>query len=353
MKSVTMIDIAKKAGISRKYVSGIINNNNSIWVSEATRERVLNIAKELKFQPNQFARSLKTGKTNCIGISTLTAGSSFLKQFNNPYLGSVYSGIGDQLGDSNIKLIFQEVNSRSESIDLAQTKMVDGLIFVLFAEAMDYFEQIKTEVLQYLKVPYVVIHSLQDDMGCNSIGLDCIKGGYRMVEHLLQHGYSSIGCVKDQGRIPFVENVYLGFQKALAGHNVPLDENMVFVTDGTDIQVGYRLAEQLLQEKHPLPRALFVLDDFICYGMIKKFQEAGVRVPEDIALVAFEDEYLELDNIFEVTALVQPGKEKGRQAAKLLLNLINSPEKYKELQQVILEPRLAIRKTCGCATKIN
>jgi LacI family transcriptional regulator len=342
-----MKHIAQKAGVARQTVSKVINKKD-VDISPATREKIMNLVKELNFHTNHYASSLKTGRTNCIGISTLTGGTGHLGHFNDPYLGSVYSGIGQVVenASSDIKLLFHKVNYRNESLELAQKKMVDGLIFVLFVEAMENIEKIKAEVLPHIHIPYVCIHSLQQDLGCHNVGLDCRQGGDTITEHLVQHGYTSIGCVKPPKTKMFMENLYQGYQQALTRHALSGD-NLVFTAPGTDIKTGYELAGRLLQEKRPLPRALFVLHDFVCFGMIRKFREAGLRVPEDIALVTFEDEYQELGNVDEVTALIQPGLEKGRKATEMLLDLIHTAETPGP-RQLILDLPLVVRKTCGC-----
>jgi LacI family transcriptional regulator len=348
MGNVTIKIIAQKAGVSEPTVSRVLNSKSK--VTKLSHQRVLKIAKKLNYQPNHFAASLKTGKTNCIGISALTAHASFMTRFNDPYLGSVYSGIGEVLSRANnVKLIFHEVNQQSQSMEMAQKKMVDGMIFILFSKSLEDFEQIKSAVLRKISIPYVVIHSDQLDLSYNNVGTDFIQGGLTVTKHLINHGYQSIGCVTRPQPMPsFVANIFKGYQKALAFHHLRCDETMMMTATDTTIPAGYGLAERWLQSQRPLPRALVVLDNLICLGMLKKFREAGVRVPEDIALVTFEDEYPVFDDFFEVTAVVQPGIEKGRRAAELLLAAIDQPPGAIEARQIIVEPYLRVKKSCGC-----
>ena len=132
MKNITMQDIALKAGKSRKVVSDILNNKNSIQISEETRVKVRRIARELNYRPNQFAQSLKTGRTHCLGISYVSSipGISFLSRFKQPYLSIIYSGIGQAASKENYHLLFPEVRDEDDSILLAQQRMVDGLILI-------------------------------------------------------------------------------------------------------------------------------------------------------------------------------------------------------------------------------
>ena len=118
-----MKEIAIRAGISRPNVSKILNNK-PVMVSTGTREKVLQIARELNYTPNYFARTLKTGKTNCIGVSILTNGRDFFTRFNDNYLSNVYSGLGAAIKANAIKMLFHEVNEHKESMELANKRMV-------------------------------------------------------------------------------------------------------------------------------------------------------------------------------------------------------------------------------------
>jgi DNA-binding LacI/PurR family transcriptional regulator len=194
----------------------------------------------------------------------------------------------------------------------------------------------------------VVIHSNQEPQPYTNVGTDMVRGGYNITEHLINHGYTSIGCIDRPRPMPsFVENIFKGYRQALAAHHLVYDEIMVFTAAELTIPGGYGLAERWLKEKHPLPRALLALDDLVCLGVLKKFREAGVRVPEDIALASFEDEHPWFDDLIDLTTMVQPGREKGRKAAELLLAAIDRPKDA--AQQIVVEPYLKLRKSCGCS----
>jgi LacI family transcriptional regulator len=138
MARVTLKIIAKKAGISYPNVSKIINNK-PVFVSQENREKVLAIARELNYSPNQFAQSLKTGRTNIIGFSTGTVNITSL--FQDPYLSNVCTGVADALAQHKYKLIFHYFPrvAEGQSPDIATNQTVDGLIFSLFAHAVDIF----------------------------------------------------------------------------------------------------------------------------------------------------------------------------------------------------------------------
>ena len=132
MKKVTMSDIASKAGISRQTVSDIMNKRNVIKVSDQTREKVWNLAKDLNYQPNYLSRSLKKGKTNIICVAT-TGGT--LDMFDNMYTAKVYNGIGRHFFYTDYKLLFQNINQEENAhqmLDLITSRLVDGMVVVLY-----------------------------------------------------------------------------------------------------------------------------------------------------------------------------------------------------------------------------
>jgi LacI family transcriptional regulator len=355
MKQITMNDIAIKAKVARSTVSEILNSkpkrNSSVRISDATRNNVLSIARQLNFQPNLFAQSLKTGKTGCIGISTLTAGRSFIRRFDEPYLGLVYSGIGRVVSERHYKLIFQDVQHHEEAAQLARQRMVDGIIFIKSSINADQFQDFQEKYLSQLNVPYVIVHSGQDPLGAHCVSLDCVQGGLAATEHLLDHGHQRIGFVSSELGWSFRDDLYKGYCEALQKHGLSNEKGLLFKTELAGeyhgMEQGFRLADLMIREKN-IPGALFVADDATAHGMLACFARNGVRVPEDIALAAFGDEppFLNIQN--GITCLRQPAKVKGRTAAELLFELINDPEKQHAPRHVVLNTELRVRKSCGC-----
>jgi LacI family transcriptional regulator len=342
-----MIEIARRAGVTQSTVSRILNKKEDM-VSEITRQRVLTIARELKYQPNHYARSLKSGKTQCIGITTLTRTTRFMQLFEQVYLGLTYSGIGEAVSGENYRLIFQDVSRQENIIAMAQNKMVDGLIFITFSEAIEKYEQLRKDYLSSLKVPYVIIHSIERDFGPQSVGLTTARAGFMATEHFIQaHQITEIGCVRPNVPVSHCDDLVKGYQEALAHYNLPVRDELVFVSSDYGEESGQQLAEQLVNGRK-LPRALFVADDSIARGMLMKFNQAGVRVPQDVALIGFGDEEPAYNSFCGLTCVRQPARAKGYEAGKLLLTLVNNPEEREKEHRIILEPSLVVRKTCGC-----
>jgi DNA-binding LacI/PurR family transcriptional regulator len=344
----TLADIAKKAGVSHSAVSKILHSDQVNRFSRETVVKVKKIAAELNYKPNQFALSLKTGRSNCIGISTLTVGRNFLERFSDLYLSNIYSGIGHALAKKNIKLIFHEVSRYTDTIELAQRRMVDGLIFILFSETVAEFKRIESEFLAQLDIPYVVVHSLDMDMQCHQVGLNCAAGGFKAAEHLVQHGYKRIGLVKPLDNVPdHLQHLLEGFHNGLERHCLRVDEQAVFAAEVFSVDAGIEVAEKIsaLPQR---PEALFVTYQTAALGIIKKCSEMGLRLPADLALISFAEEVKDFHDVLGLTCVLQPGFKKGETAGKLLLDVLEQNGGPARLRKIILEPELVIRKSCGC-----
>jgi DNA-binding LacI/PurR family transcriptional regulator len=183
MNKMTMSEVAKKAGISQTTVSMVLNNKQ-IMIRDETREKILSIARQYNYQPNHFARSLKAGKTNFIGITSGGGENSDLANFSVPYSALVYQGITDYFTGKNFKLLFDQFNRIAHpGLELAQTNTVDGLIFLLFSSYLESFVQRQLPLAKKMNVPFVIIHSVSSDFDCPAVGLDALRSGFLAAEH--------------------------------------------------------------------------------------------------------------------------------------------------------------------------
>jgi len=350
MSQVTMKHVAQIAGVSQQTVSRIINHKDSL-VTEKTRERVLKITRDLNYQPNHFAQSLKTGRTNLIGVATM---GSLFGNFDNRYASQVYHGISEYLASHNYQLVFQnaqEIASGPVYLKLAESNLVDGIIFLLYSFQVDLFEKEMVPLLTDKGIPHVGIHSLREKSNFTMVGLDCVAGGILAGEHLIKCGYTSLGCVCIR-EYRHQNDLFLGFKSACEDNHVELPEHFIYEPESPNAWTGYALAEEMLASGQPLPRALFVAEDEVALGMMKKFREVGLRVPEDMAIVGFGTDEQQKFSLHELTSVGQPSMQKGKRAAELLLDQVegNGP---REIRQTIFKPELVVRKSCGFSQHIG
>jgi DNA-binding LacI/PurR family transcriptional regulator len=344
--------IAKKAGISRPAVSQILNNKPTM-ASEATKEKVLRIARELNYHPNFFAQSLKKGTTGMIGVAS---GVKMLWGFESPYIIDAYMGIGDFFQYKDYKFIYHHFHTDPEhdqTLELARTACVDGLIFIIMAALVEGFMQNQARILTELGVPFVVIHSLDTDYRYNAVGLDSEAAGYLAAKHLLDHGYvkeGRIGCVHNQEQSRHEALIYNGYKKALREAGMPVAAAHDHSCKGSSAEAGYEVARRLLDKPGKLARAYFAMDDAVANGMLERFQEEGVQVPDEVALVGFGDTVDQRLIRTSLTTVKQPGREKGQKAAELLYSQLNGNKEKHKPQFILMQPELVIRRSCGCSS---
>ena len=351
---VTMKDIAKKAGVSRQAVSHIMNNKSGAYVSDHTREKVLKIARELNYHTNYFARTLKTGRTNIIGIQ---AGHGMFFGSTQPYLANVYNGIGSFFDNTEYKFIFQnfiKMYRDDKLVGMFQSRLVDGFIFVLNAGMIKDFIQNQLPLMQKIGVPFVAVHSFQEDLGCHNVGLDCYHGGYSATEHLIGHRYARIGLVEVRSdHHNDLACLVKGHRAALKAHGLPENKKDVFTSPGFGTAAGYEVAGSILASPDGLPEAFLVADDSIAYGMLKRFSQEGVKVPDDIALMGYGDNIDPFYMVDGLSSIIQPGFQKGETAAAMLKNQLDrihgDAGQPAAGRFVCLKPGLKIRTSCGCS----
>jgi LacI family transcriptional regulator len=322
-------------------------NDRAPDIGQKTRARVLKVAKKLNYHPHHFAQLLKKGRTNIIGISGISGTSG---AFEQSYQANIYSGISTFFSTSDYRLIFHNTETGKNKYpyqDLVEAKMVDGIILLLLARDIEEFEK-KSIVkrIQERGVPFVVIHSLPRDLGCVNVSLDTRQAGAKSAEHLIQHGYRSVGLVLYHRKNLMAEYYQEGYTQVLRKHGIRADEQMVYDSRGVTLQHGYAMAEKMLAGKE-MPRALLVHYDEVAFGMIQKFREAGVQVPEDIALVSFRNDNLSALTLTGLTTINEPAFEKGEKAGQLLVKQLNK-EDVGEERFCLFEPELIIRTSCGC-----
>ncbi|MBD3242685.1 MAG: LacI family DNA-binding transcriptional regulator [Chitinivibrionales bacterium] len=348
---VTIKDIAREAGCAIGTVSDIINRNETHDYSQKTVARVRDVAAKIGYVHHTQASSLRTGKTHVIGVT-----HSFLTQlqagFNNPYVTQVYAGVGSALAGKDYNLLFHNVTGVAEQTgdptDLIRSRQADGLIYIYFSNQQERFENEHAPLLRNTGLPVVVIHSTDRDFPFANVGLDSAQGGYLAATHLIQHGYDQVGLVCHEQTRGLHRAFLAGYEKALKEHGRAVDDSIIYRVGPNTTHNGMALVRDVLCGGGTFPRALFVTEDATAYGMMRALAEAGVRVPEDVAIVGFGDYYNEAHIVHTLTSVVQPAFRKGQAAARILLKLLGDPDQVGMAGTVVFEPELRTRTSCGC-----
>jgi DNA-binding LacI/PurR family transcriptional regulator len=330
--TVTLTELAQKAGVSIATVSRALNNTNHP-MNEATRERILQLANELGYRPNMVARGLKTERTYTIGL--------IVDNIVSPFTPLIIRGIQDHLKIHNyFSLIINadwDPDAETEAIHQLISRSIDGIIFV------ESHLRGTNLTLDLANKPYVFVHRLFSWTFGNSVLVDERYGARLAVEHLAKLGHRRIAFINGPRDWDAAVNRLIGYKEVLAQLGIPYDPALV--EDGNwEVQSGYPAAKKFLALPQQ-PTAIFAANDLMALGAIYAIQEAGLRVPEDIAIVGYDDREITSISRPTITTVTLPCYEMGQTSAQLLLSQL---ENQIEIEAPIrVQGKLVIRESCG------
>lgn len=332
-------DIAKLAGVSRTTVSFVLNNRTDVKISEATRKKVLNIAKELDYYPHAIATSLVKNKTRTIGLILCQRLESV---FSDAFLPRVLLGVSTVAQNKDYKILLQYVEDLTKKgtyYSLAREKRIDGII--LSGPMSDDKELLR---LKDENFPIVLMGQIGEDNFSYS-DIDNVKAAKNAVQHLISHGHKRIAIITNAPlNYTASESRLSGYKSALEENSIPYDEELIGIGDFTP-QSGFKEMQKLLSLKK-LPTAIFVASDVVAFGVMDALKKGGMKIPQDIALVGFDNVNLSEYVDPPLTTVDLPGYEIGKNAANILIDNIENNKN--DNKKIILETHLVIRKSCGC-----
>jgi len=332
--AVRMKDIAQDLGVSMVTVSKVLRNHPDI--SKETRERVLRRMEELKYRPNLAARTLVTGKTHLMGLIVPDLVHSFFSQIANA-ISKILRARGYSLVISSSQ---EDIELEQQEIDHLLTRSADCLFIASTQCDVERFRLIEEQ-----KTPYILLDRQLRGLEANFVGVDDERVGYMATEHLIQIGCRRIAHIGTPLVSPGLGRLE-GYRRALVDYDVQVPTEYVLVRPhGDDMgdATGYETMKRLLSLK-PLPDAVFCHNDPTAIGAMKAIIEAGLRIPEDIAIIGCgnikNSDFLRVP----LTTVDQACEEIGENAAKLAISLIES-EIPLQPQTILLEPRLIVRES--------
>jgi len=329
----TLEDIARALNVSKMTVSRAINNHPEI--SRETRARILEAARQMNYRPNQFARALSTNHSFLIGI--------VVPDLMHSYFAEICRGVESHARPSGYQnLICSTDEDGTKEIDEIEALLsrTDGLIVAsaLATSEIEFYERLIAEGARI-----VFIDRLLPISKCSMITTDDLRVGELATEHLIKLGHSRIGHLCGT-HVSTSKQRLEGYQRMLQKHGITLEESLVRACGFTEAD-GYA-ATKLWIEEGALPTAIFAANDPAAIGAIAAFTESNIRVPEDIAVVgAGSIRYGDMLRV-PLTTVSWSTSEMGEAAARLLLESIDSNDP-KEPQNVVIQPRLVVRGSCG------
>ncbi|QXC56116.1 substrate-binding domain-containing protein [Vibrio mimicus] len=327
----TMKDIARLAGVSTSTVSHVINKSR--FVSDEIAERVNNAAQQLNYAPSALARSLKMNRTKTIGMLVTTS--------TNPFFGEVVKGVERSCYHQGYNLILCNTEGDNQrmkaSINTLLQKRVDGLLLMcstLEGERLDVFDR-------YPDIPVVVMDWGPILFASDKIQDNSLQGGYMAAKHLIECGHREIGCITGPLIRHQAQMRYEGYKRALAEAGLGIHSDWIVESD-FECEGGYQAFEKLYQ-RGKLPSALFVSNDMMAMGVIQAANQRGLRVPDDLSLIGYDDVHIAKFMTPALTTIHQPKYRLGKAAVDTLLYRLENPDTTAQVVQ--LEPTLVVRSS--------
>ncbi len=335
-------DIAHKAGVSRSTVSRVINGEP--YVSDKTRRKVMAIIEQEGFAPNPAARMLVTQRTNVIGVVLANRLDEVFSAESPFYFATLLQGISDVTHERDYAMLMWIEHSR-ENVEqfnqrIIKNRMMDGLVLAssIMPEDTLLRQLVKSEI------PFVLLgRPFQFEDRISYVSVDNVAAAQQTVQHLIAHGRRRIGLITGHMENVDAQDRLLGYRRAMRAAG--LADDAALIAEGRfSRDWGYSAAQQLIRQRVD---AIFAGNDAAAMGAVQAIQAAGLRVPDDIAVIGFDDLPIATQLTPTLTTVRQPIVQKGARAATLLIDLIEG--RAQNPTQILLPTQLIIRESCGTA----
>lgn len=320
--------VAKYAGVSVATVSRVLNGQDKVAVK--TKLKVEEAIQHLNYEPSMLGRNLRNSESRIVLI--------LIPTISNPFYFEIIKGIENMALSQNYNILLCETDSSPEKediyFDLVRKKMADGII------SMD--PAVNVETLKTLSEKYAIIQCSEYGGGIDIpyVTIDSEEASYRAVKHLIQMGHRRIALMNSDEKFLYARERRMGYQRALEEHGIPLNKEYIFYTKELGFEQGQQAMKKILQLKER-PSAVFAVSDLLAIGALKEINAAGLRVPEDVAVVGFDK--IDFSNMTNptLTTVAQPMYKMGTIAATMLIDKIQG----RHVDSVVLEHELVIRES--------
>jgi DNA-binding LacI/PurR family transcriptional regulator len=329
----TLRSVAERVGVTASTVSAVLNNSAAARsVPERTKKKVLAAARALNYRPNFFARSLRVNRTYTIGV--------ILEEIGDAYGSLIISGIERYLRKKNF--FFLTVAHRHDE------KLLSTYSTMLRDRGVEGFITVDTFLAHEPSLPTVAVGGHRKIRHVTNLVLDHVRGVSQALEHLRELGHERIAFMKGAAVSVDSEDRWNAIRQMAARFGIRMRPELIVQLEGDDPtpRLGYPFAQQLLARKEPFT-ALFAYNDISAIGSITAFQEAGLRVPQDVSVIGFDDIQSAAYIDPALTTVRQPLQEMGEIAARTLVDRIEG--RLKEVPEIAVEPELVVRKSTARA----
>lgn len=333
-RRATSRDVAKSAGVSRTTVSFVLNNVPNVQIPDETRQRVWDAARQLGYYPDASARSLARQRSGNIGVLLYRNAD---RVFSDVFLMEVLAGIHEVIHPKGYHILLEAVEDIAVAdsyISLVRSRHVDGLII-----AGPRADDRQLRRLEGEEFPVVLLGQLAESNLCQ-VDVDNVRTVRTVMDYLLYRGHRRIAFISQGPSIYTITQARLhGYREALSAANLPYDESLVRHGEFSRSS-GYFAMQSLLQLPER-PTAVMVGSDQVAFGALAAVRDAGLRVPDDVAVVGFDDVPMAADVTPPLTTVHLPAQLMGRTAAQMVMRLIDEEEIT--VRTVLLDTHLVIR----------
>ena len=335
-RKATVYTVAEQAGVSIATVSRTLAGSRK--VSPGTRQRVMQAIEDLNFEPNPSARRLAYMKTDTIAL--------VFPDISGPFYSTVIRGVEQESGRHDHNVLIYGTHGKEGSGRFLRTlsSKVDGLI--IMARSIDEDSLLS---LERQGVPFVLLGHSNGQLQCSTIAVDNEAGAYKAAAHLLEHGHQRIGIITGPENSPDNKGRLQGYKRALLDAGVSLEQNMV-VPGNFEYEGGQIAIHKLLESSSP-PTAVLAANDEMAIGAIDAAQSRSLRVPEDLAVIGFDDIQMSALTRPSLTTVHQPMRLLGEAAVTLLFDRLQNSNGLPRHE--VLDTKLVIRRSCGCRIPSN
>jgi DNA-binding LacI/PurR family transcriptional regulator len=331
--NITIKEVAQHAGVSTATVSRVLNNH--AYVTEDIRIRVQESMELLGYQPNRAARRLRAQSSDILGL--------IIPDIQNTVFQSLVRGVEDAAYANQLNVVLcntdDNLDKQKAYLRVMQAEKAAGLIVVPTHPK----DGAVLAPIRDAGIPIVLLDREVKNFDADIVKVDNVYGAFLAMRHLITLGYKRIGIIAGTQYLSPGRERLQGCKDALAEFEIP-EEDTVIEIGNFRLESGYELTKKMMASENP-PDVIFAANNLMTMGALRALHDLEASIPEQIALIGFDDMPWAQDLNPALTAVVQPGYELGYQALQLLLKRIEQPDAA--FQRVTLQPRLIVRESCG------
>ncbi|WP_152655916.1 LacI family DNA-binding transcriptional regulator [Oceanobacillus sp. CFH 90083] len=321
-------EVAKQAGVSIATVSRVLNNTSK--VSEKTRFKVEKAIQELNYAPSMLGRNLRNSESRLLLV--------LIHTFSNPYYTEIITGIEDYAIENNYNILLCETDDNLQREDIflnmVRNKLADGIISMNPTVHVDKLKELANSH------SIVLCSDYYEDADIPYIAIDNTIAAYRAVKYLITMGNNKIGLINFNENLLYAKQRRIGFENALNEFQLPICDEWIHHSDGLTFQDGVEAMRRMLRSKNR-PTAVFAISDTLAIGALKELHAQGIKVPQEMAIIGFDNIAFSSMTTPTLTTVSQPKYQMGYRSAKMVIDHIQGLT----IENVIMDYELIIRES--------